>query len=79
MHEKQVLSNTVSNLIKYYEDPCMTETQRFVHLFDKFFDCLNVRDLNQWRIKKKTDLKPYYSRNDERLKVNIATLKSTLL
>ena len=64
-----MLNKTVSDLFSYYEDPSMAETQRFVHIFDKFFNCLNVRNLDQWRKKLKTDLKPYYSRNDERLEV----------
>ena len=38
-------------------------------IFDRFFDCLNVRSLDEWRQKRKPDLKPYYSPNDERLKV----------
>ena len=49
----QVLSKTVSDLFSYCEGPSMAETQRFVHLSDKFFNCLNVRELNQWRKKRR--------------------------
>ena len=57
----QVLSNTVTDLFSYYEDPSMAETQRFVHIFDKLF---NVRDSAKKKLK--TDLKPW---SDERLEV----------
>lgn len=38
--------------------------------FDKFFDCLNVRSLDEWAKKKKPYLKPYRSSTDERLGVS---------
>lgn len=51
------------NLIK-------TETENFIRIFDRFFDCLNVRALSEWKSKAKPDLKPYTSADDSRLKVN---------
>ena len=65
----QVLSKTVSDAFLYFGDPATKETQRFVLLFDRFFDCLNVRNLNEWAVKRKPDLKPYCSPDDTRLQV----------
>lgn len=48
----------------------MCETQRFVQVFDKFFDCLNVRSRDAHIKRRKPNLKAYTSVNDERLKVN---------
>ena len=41
-------------------------------MFDKFFDCLNVRNLEEHRKKNKPNLKPYNSPMDGRLKVSDA-------
>lgn len=67
----QVLSQSVANAFSYFGDPDTTETQRFVSLFDKFFDCLNVRSTNEWISKRKPNLKPYTSPSDERLEVSL--------
>jgi len=40
-------------------------------MFDRLFDCLNVRSLNQWVQKMKPDLKPYTSIDDPRFKVSL--------
>lgn len=66
----QVLSETVSNAFKYFDDPTTRETQRFISYFDRVFDCLNVRSLSEWQRKKKLNLKPYTSKEDERLDVS---------
>ena len=65
----QVLSQSVANAFAYFSDPDTSETQRFVSYFDTFFDCLNVRSVNEWCIKRKPNLKPYTSPDDPRLKV----------
>ena len=44
-------------------------TVRFVHMFDKFFDCLNTRSLTEATRRRKPDVAPYMSINDPRLKV----------
>jgi len=67
----QVLSNSVANGLSYFGDPDTKATENFCQTMDKFFDCLNVRCLNAWREKKKTDLKPYTKPDDERLKVSL--------
>ena len=63
------MSKTVADLFEYYGDASTTETKRFVMTFDKFFDCLNVRDLHQWVKKLKPDLKPYRKVTDARFEV----------
>lgn len=46
-----------------------TETARFCHMFDRFFDCLNTRHFGEGRNKRKPDLEPYCTINDARLEV----------
>ena len=46
------------------------ETVRFCHMFDRFFDCLNTRRAGEGREKRKPDLEPYTSHEDERLSVS---------
>ena len=50
----------------------LRETERFVRFFDKFFDCMNVRNFNEAVYKRKPDLRPYRSADDPRLSVSIA-------
>lgn len=45
-----------------------TETERFCRMFDRFFDCLNTRCIQEVQQKRKADLQPYYSSSDSRLK-----------
>ena len=42
---------------------------KFVRTFDKFFDCLNGRNLKEHILRRKPNLKPYFSPNDGRLEV----------
>lgn len=65
----QVLSTTVSEALKYSGDPETKETARFCSIFDKFFDCLNVRSLDECVLKRKPDKRPYKYEDDSRLKV----------
>lgn len=46
------------------------ETARFVLIFDKFFDILNVRSFKEGARKRKKFMHPYRSINDERLEVS---------
>jgi len=39
-------------------------------MFNKFFDCLNTRSTKEYIKKRKSDVSPYESRGDERLKVS---------
>jgi len=59
----------VADLFEYFGDTSTTETKKFVLMFDKLFDCLNVRDLHQWVHKLKPDLKPYRKVDDKRFEV----------
>ena len=68
IHQK-LLSKTVADAFAYFGDPSTSKTQRFVLMFDRLFDCLNVRNYKQWKEKRKPDLKPYSSADDEKLKV----------
>ena len=45
------------------------ETAKFVEYFNKFFDCLNVRNLMEGKHSRCPDKSPYRSSNDARLKV----------
>ena len=45
------------------------ETERFVRIFDRFFDMLNTQCLEEGIQKIKPDLHPYRSPQDERFKV----------
>ena len=43
------------------------ETAQFCRIFNKFFDCLNVRSLDECIFKRKADVRPYRSKDDPRL------------
>ena len=65
----QVLSNSVAEAMKLDDDPATKETQRFVHMFNRFFDMLNVRSVRESVLHRKPDVQPYRNPDDERLKV----------
>ena len=46
-----------------------TATEKFCHMFDKFFDTFNTRLMEEADRKRKPDFKPLYSSKDERLEV----------
>ena len=62
----QILSNSVSVVLKNFGLPDATATAVFCDMFDKFFDCLNVRNTMEHVAKQKPFLKPYTSVDDER-------------
>ncbi len=74
-----VLSTSVADALSYYNNPDTKDTEHLCRMFDKLFDCLNVRSPREWITKKKPNLKPYTSADDCRLEViyklsnNIAT------
>ncbi len=43
-------------------------------MFDRFFDCLNVRSPSEWYTHKKPDRKPYCKVDDPRLDVRLLAL-----
>lgn len=59
----------MAKALQFYGDPQTSETQRFVEFFDAFFDCLNVRNSQEYIKKRKPNLKPYTDPNDGRLTV----------
>ena len=62
----QVLSESVFNALKTYGPPEAEESAKFCIMYDKFFDCLNVRNHKEAVTKSKPFLKPYSSPDDER-------------
>ena len=62
----QVLSNTMSTILKKFGPKEATETAKYCFFLDKFFDCLNVRHPDEHIRKRKPFLKPYTSEEDPR-------------
>ncbi len=52
----QVLSKSVYNALVNCDDETTLETRKFVIMFDRFFDCLNVRSPSEWYTHKKPAL-----------------------
>ena len=48
----------------------LSQTIRFVRIFDRFFDCLNVTSLSGGRKALKADLYPYRTPHDTRFEVS---------
>ena len=62
----QVLSTTVSNVIRKYGPDSASETARYCLLMDTFFDMMNIRDINSNKYDQKPSLKPFSSIDDPR-------------
>ena len=60
----------------YYDDQTTLETRKFVIMFDRFFDCLNVRSPSEWYTHKKPDRKPYCEVDDPRFEVHLLIIIS---
>lgn len=65
----QVLSESVAQALKMTGGPIAQGTATFIGMADKFFDCLNVDNLNEGKEKRKKFQEPYTSKDDVRLKV----------
>ena len=64
----QVLSNSVAEALAFDGKPPDTrETQRFVSMFNRFFDMMNVRSLKEATPKRQTDKAPYRHLDDKRI------------
>ncbi|XP_053385111.1 uncharacterized protein LOC128550306 [Mercenaria mercenaria] len=63
----QVLSSTVANALELNYNNRVTETVKFIRHMDKFFDCLNVRNLGEGRKKRNDNILPFTSVDDPRL------------
>ena len=60
----------MADVFAYLGDPSTKETQHFIMMFDKLFDCLNVGSLDQWIHKRKPDLKQYTQASDPKFQVS---------
>ncbi len=49
----KVLSKSVCDALAYYNNPDTEQTQKFILMTDRFFDCLNVRNRSEWAFRKK--------------------------
>ena len=67
----QVLSNSVAKALQITGGTEAQETVRFVGMFNKFFDCLNVRSLSEDKLQRCPFKSPYRSGMDFRLKVEL--------
>ena len=62
----QVLSGTTSQALTTFGPSEAAATALYCDYLDKFFDCLNVKNCNEYVFKRKLMLKPYTSLDDER-------------
>ena len=62
----QVLSASVSSVLRAFGPPEAAGTARLCEMVDQFFDCLNVRSLTEHQGKRKPFLAPYRSVQDGR-------------
>ena len=61
----------MANGLNYYGWSGTKETEKFVRVFDKFFDCVNVRSIKEAATKRKPNQEVYRSPDDARLKVHM--------
>lgn len=62
----QVFSKSMSIALSEFGPKQATETAIYCKMWDSFFDCLNVRNLEEHSRKRKPFLKPYKDQDDER-------------
>ena len=62
----QVLSESVYHALHNFGPPEAAATAKFCLMFDKFFDCLNVKNTDEATTKLKPFLMEYRSPDDER-------------
>ena len=61
----QLFSSLVGNIFKEFGPPEAFGTAEFCILMDTFFDCRNVQNNEEYKIKRKPNLKPYSYVKDE--------------
>ena len=66
----QVLSNSVAKAMQLKKDDKLDETIKFITMFDKWFDCLNVSALSAGKLSRNSFKSAYCSEKDFRLKVS---------
>ena len=62
----QVLSSSVASALEVLYGEQVSETVNFIRHMDKFFDCLNTRNLNEGKAKKNPNLAEYRRVDDPR-------------
>ena len=62
----QILSSTVSSVLQNFGSPGSSGTSKYCQMFDQFFDCLNVRSLEEHKRERKPMLAPYTDIGDAR-------------
>ena len=62
----QILSSSVSSVLQNFGSPGSSGTSKYCQMFDQFFDCLNVRSLEEYKRKRKPMLAPYTDIGDAR-------------
>jgi len=63
------MSETVSRALLDKKDTTVEETAKFISMTDKFFDALNVTDVNSGKKERKVFQSPYRKVDDFRIKV----------
>eukprot|EP00112_Aurelia_sp_Birch-Aquarium-sp1_P006927 Seg1756.13 transcript_id=Seg1756.13/GoldUCD/mRNA.D3Y31 product=Catalase protein_id=Seg1756.13/GoldUCD/D3Y31 len=63
----QVLSSSVAEILKSFGPQDAKGTAQFCNMFESFFDCMNIRNTVEHKLKCKPFLKPFESVDDERL------------
>lgn len=67
----QVFSEAVANALELEFGETCRETIKLIKIMNKFFDCMNARNLKEGIFKRNPNLLPFYKENDERLEVQI--------
>ena len=67
----KVVSQSVANALLKVKGPSAAATRKFVQMFDKFFDYLNVRSTREGFMKRKDSVLPYERIDDARLQVSV--------
>ena len=57
-------------MFQSFQNEDYSETAKFCKMFDRFFDCMNVRSICEGRNKRKPDLEPYQDVVDTRFHVS---------
>ena len=61
----QILSFSVGKVLQEFGPQDAAGTAKLCMLMDSFFDCLNVRNTDEFKTKRKPNLKPYPDPQDE--------------
>ena len=74
-----MLSESVASALQFMDREETQETYKFIRTMDLFFDCLNVKNPLESKLKRKDSRAPYCKYNDWRFKVRNSVLKKVLL